>query len=400
MYILDNFQLNHITISDTEIKKILCDKLSIDINKAKNDINNALNIYSKRKQNCTDKIKNEWIMCIDKCNDVIKNYMKKELNSTIYVLKCLADSVISINKELTKNIEYKLSITEIDKLTGIWKDDNKYINIETIGNENNKNSRLIMGFGPSASGKTYWAQNIISIFNEIDSNFPKTFISIDGGLYRQSSEIYKLTIESAKSICAAGFLNLVLSGISILHHSLFKSNSIKKDIYNYLLNESKNIKISLYVPETLGDCGEGITDLRLKNCKKKYSPYIKITNDNKWIGLLIWQHRKGSDCNYQEKYNCVGCTESGKAREISEGKKYSNSAWGHSMKMGIIEVKTAPGGAYMIHNSGGKKTNNKYNKTIIQDISKTDSDEEIEDIFQNNQTKYNYLYSKTFDFKI
>mgnify|MGYP001616296616 CR=1 FL=1 len=47
-----------------------------------------------------------------------------------------------------------------------------------------------MGFGPSASGKSYWTKNIIKIFCKIYDNYPDTFISVDGGIYRETSKIY------------------------------------------------------------------------------------------------------------------------------------------------------------------------------------------------------------------
>ena len=100
----------------------------------------------------------------------------------------------------------------------------------------------------------------------------------------------------------------------------------------------------MYIPETLGFCG--------LSCEDKYSKYIKITNDKRWIGLLIWQHRYANECNYSEKYKCKGCTESGEKRQIKEGKKYENDQWESSMNNGGAEFMKAPGGTFKIHNSG------------------------------------------------
>ncbi len=398
MYNLDNFIIydTNNKYSDKQIKDYLINKLNIDENKAKNDIENSLKIFNNRLKKCNLEKKQEWIYCSDSCESVFSKYIGIEIKSSIFILKCIADSIITLKNN---NINIKFSInTELENFKGIWKEDSKYFEIIEIGNEKNDNkSRLIMGFGPSASGKTYWAEKIIELFSKLDKKFPKTFISIDGGLYRQSSFFYKLAVESAIKICASGFLNLVLSSISLSKESLFKANKIKKCIQIFLLKESEKINISLYVPETLGDCGQDVTDLRIKICTNKYLPWLNITKDNdSWIGLLIWQHKKGSECNLPDKFKCKGCFESGKEREIYEGKKYGSSTWVHSMRMGKLETFRAPGGSFIIHNSGGLKSENQFNKTIIQDFSKTVSDDTI-NIFNKYESKYNYLYSISYN---
>ncbi len=405
MYNLDDIQfIMNDKYSDDEIKKYLLMKQDLDLNVINKELKKTLKIFLNRIYNCDNKKKNEWIMCKNECEDSLKVYFKKEIYSTIYILKCLVNSIITVNKKNTIKLKIKINTDNLENLKGLWDNDNKYlkiIDICGINNDNDSPSRLIMGFGPSASGKTYWAENIINLFYSLDNNFPQSFISVDGGIYRQSSEIYKLSVETAEKVCSAGFLNLVLSSISIINKSLFDAGIIKKMIYKYLLIESKTIKISLYVPETLGDCGEGLSDLRIKNCEKKYEPYLKITDDYyNWIGLLIWQHKHAINCDLPHNFKCVGCTESGQSREIVEGKKYSNSAWEHSIKLGKNEVLKAPGGSYMIHNSGGKKYKNKYNKSLLQDFSKNTITDELIDIFSLNQNKYNYLYSISYNIKV
>jgi Cdc6-like AAA superfamily ATPase len=244
-----------------------------------------------------------------------------------------------------------------------------------------------MGLGPSASGKTYWAKNVIELLNTSIDNFPSTFFTIDGGDYRALSQVYQIIIESAKKKGLGGIDNLVLAGISMTKKNIFDSNIIKKDIITYL--ETSQLKISLYVPETLGDCGR----LRPKSCDPKINEYVKLTNDNDWVALMIYQHKTAEECPYDLKFQCTGTTSSGKSRETDEGKKYSNTAYEHSISQGLREITKAPNLKFIIHNSGGKKYNNEFNKSIITDLStKTPFDSnKIQDI----ESKFHCIYNKS-----
>lgn len=308
----------------------------------------------------------KWMNCKDKCYTEISKLVKHEIESTAYIIRAISNSLLTINPES----KIWFNVTNVKYLTGIWESDKDKIDI-TIGTEppvvgerlnsvpivdalgpNPIKSRLIMGFGPSASGKTYWAKSIIEILSGMENSFPKDFITIDGGVYRESSAIYQTVIIIVKKTNDSGVKNLVSAGVSLLYSvTLFNSDIIKKTITTYLQLQSNKIPISLYVPETLGSCGYG----GLINCYAKYKKFIDITKDeSSWIGLLIWQHKTGLECNYIDEYKCVGCTESGKQREKKEGKKYSNSAWEHSYNQGLKEMMKAPGYKYNIHNSGGK----------------------------------------------
>jgi len=365
------------------IKERLIQKLNIDFSKAKNEIKKVVE-KEKKNEHC-----DHWIYCKNKCEKIVRYYMKKEIESTAYFLKVISESIINIyekdNNEVVKNgLSFTLN-TSIDKITGKWEDD--YIHFDlNYDNHSEPTNRLIMGFGPSASGKTFWATTIIKLLSSIDDSFPKIFISIDGGLYRESSLVYSVTRDVAIESCYAGFSNLVLAGISLTRSSLFKSDSIKSQIINYLSHcKTKGVYFSLYVPETLGDCG-GLANIRIKKCKNKYKPYIELVNDIKWIGLMIWQHKFGKDCNKPIGYKCTGTTESGTSREKKEGKKYSNSAWFHSMKLGIKHLKKAKGGRYMIHNSGQKN-----NLSILSDYTPTQK-ETSKKIFEEKSSRYGYSY--------
>ena len=69
-------------------------------------------------------------------------------------------------------------------------------------------------------------------------------------------------------------------------------------------------------------------------------------------------------------YQCIGCTASGLTRQTDEGKKYSNVAYEHSITQGYVEIRNSPNLKFVIHNSGGKKTNNSLNKSVLIELSK------------------------------
>ena len=341
----------------------------------------------------------KWVVCKATCYNIASKAINNEMSSTAYMLRVLSNSLISNNKadqKLYISYENKAEVGEPGNLlTGNWEYDSKYFTIKKIGRGNNKSSRLIMGFGPSASGKTYWARNIINLLNNNIESFPSTFFTIDGGDYRSLSYIYQIIIESAKKNGLGGVDNLVLAGISVTSKNIFDSNIIKKQIIQYLSLSQKQdptLFISLYVPETLGDCGR----MRPKSCNKKIKGYMNLTNDNDWVGLMIYQHKTSEECPYDLEYQCTGTTSSGKTRESVEGKKYSNSSFQHSMNQGLKEASTAPNLRFIIHNSGGKKYMNQINKSIFMDMSVTSpfnsgNIQEIEDEYSCTYTKINNI---------
>jgi hypothetical protein len=297
-----------------------------------------------------------WRTCTNECATAAETAFKTELESTAYFLRVLAGTTIG-----SRGIVVIYSNPSAIPLTGKWASDMNLFKIKPF----NKKGRLIMGFGPSASGKTFWAKNLIDIMRISDTKFPDTFISIDGGLYRELSTVYQTIVEHAKQTNIGGFTNLVLAGISITQSSLFSSSKLKKNMIVYLTAQPVNTNISLYVPETLGDCGK----YRTYSCRSKIQPYVNITGDDKWIGSMIYQHKTGNECTYDFPYKCTGSTESGQLREMGEGKQYSSAAFEHSYAQGIIEMNKAPGARFIIHNSGGRKHNSVVNRSIITDNS-------------------------------
>jgi Cdc6-like AAA superfamily ATPase len=369
-----------------ELQSLLLARMGLGgIEKVKAKVEEAILSVQKFTSPCNSK---DWKSCSSNCRTILSKLIMTELTSTPYMIRALSASILWANSKkggippvtFTWNRD---GTNQSTFLTGTWEDDKKKITMNF--NNPNTSSRLIMGFGPSASGKTYWAQTLINLFSKVP-NFPQTFISIDGGIYRESSMIYQLIIDTLSRTCMAGFTNLVNAGIG---ESLFTSQIVKDAMMLFL---KKSNTISLYVPETLGSCGWG--KMVTKNCRSIYEEYITLTGDTNWIGLLIWQHQTGADCTYEETRTCKGCKESGEEREMKEGKKYSSSAYTHSLykswkhmtgKRSVpftppTNVKElddkgmgAPGGQFMIHNTGGKITNGILNQSTILDYSEADN---------------------------
>jgi hypothetical protein len=360
----------------------------------------------------------KWKDCVEDCYTICHEYVKKEVQSTAYMLRILSASVLGDTKNYKVCFHIKHDIVHFKSIiTGKWYDDTKkpdknlpdkntiqdkevfQIQIckisedrKTILSENKPtNGRFILGAGPSASGKTYNAGLIIEMMKMVDSTFPTFFMTIDGGTYRENSVIYQSIVYAVKTKNQYPGLNNLMSA-SILDkvhgvQSIFETDSIKKVVNDYLLEHTDRTNdkliVSLYVPDTLTYCG-----LFKVDCMKKLNKYIEITGDNNWIGLMIYQHKTGGDgCPFQKTYKCVGCTESGKKREKTEGKKYSSSAWNMSYEHGLQTIKKAPNYRIVFHNGGQRET-----PSVFEDLSEPripyGTNEDIQKFFNKKNIIY------------
>ena len=388
---IDNYLINVKINSNTNI-------LEIDIkNKLKEKLfenKSNLNIMSKITLIISKlQPKQTWVDCKKDCFDILLPLINKEINSTAYILRVLTESVIPETVENKPKVPFEFTGT-LNDITGLWANDSQYFKLH-FGESSTKKTRLILGLGPSASGKTYCAESIIKLLSKTDNSFPTEFMTVDGGTYRKYSLIYQLIVLLLKNYNYLGLTNLVSASVFSTLKSLFNSNYIKKLIIKYLKLQPP---ISLYVPETLGDCGQ-YRDIKTlapinNSCYLKYKDFIDITGDKNWIAFLIWQHKTGIDCIYPDKYKCMGCTESGKLREIDEGKKYSNSAWSHSFIEGKKVLMNAPGGRYEIHSSGGKKINGIPCKNTIIDYSTIPLYNKNPELFNTNLNEFNFKINK------
>ena len=279
----------------------------------------------------------EYFKSCKNCYDVLHDLIMLETESTAYMIRAIKHSIITIKDKTTIDIDIDPTITV--NLTGKWNNDL----VKFLITDMNSTKRLIIGYGPSASGKTYCASTIIKILSNIDGKtIPTSFMSIDGGPCRETSIFYNFIVKCALHLKLDGITNLdkntIATKLGIGRKSLFPK--VKKVIQDFLQNKH----ISLYIPTT--------SSINKKNLNK----YISITNDNNWIALLIWQHKTDSSCIYNKDpfLKCKGCYNSGIDREKDEGKIYDRTQkqWGKSMDIGTLQIKIAPGGGYSIHNSG------------------------------------------------
>jgi hypothetical protein len=323
---------------------------------AKTSVDEVVDKLDKKKKTKKEGI---WAYCKGSCVDKLKSLIKREIHSTAYMLRFLSNSTIDIT-DGQHPLKFSYNNPNNKPITGEWENDKELFDLTPL-DLTNGNARFIAGLGPSAAGKTYWAKNIITLLGQAEGNFPKSFLSIDGGATREFSVVYQDIIKAlGQHPKIAGLNNLVSAGWDPIHTSLFKAGKIKKSVIKYLQEQKQKhgrSLVSLYVPETLGS--------PMEKSHKKISKFVDITNDLKWIGLYIWQHRTAAECTFPDNLKCISTTASGKSRELTEGKKYSSKAYNFSKKHGIAEIKKAPGARIDIHNSGGKKLNGVFNKSTV-----------------------------------
>ena len=332
-------------------------------------------------KNCFEKTK--WISCPNSNVKEIKGLLDLEINSTIYNLRillgsflhcpsvkngaikkyeefprCTFDKISSleINKYKIHSsyhptyfkpyIKFKIKDGDIPMLTGIWSNDQAVINLHIYEGQPNANGqskrtgRLVMAFGPSAAGKSTIGANFIKALGGL----PESYMTVDGGEYRKLSVMYQ-TIVNVLSQKKIAFSNM--------HGDLFDAGALKNKMIEYLKTQKDTI-LNLYVPDTITKCARSLSFTRSlsRTCQPIYQPYIDITGDKSHVALYIWQHLRGADCTYDATHKCVGCYESGKVRQEIEGKQYESGSYSWAEWYGKKEVARAPGGGYIIHNSG------------------------------------------------
>lgn len=326
------------------------------------DTIDKLKIFEIKDKKCfTEKDLNQpqWIKCSDECFNVINHLIKSEIHSTAFMLRLITNSLLTNNPK--NRIKFKFNGNIDTDLTGLWKADKDKFELLPLQLEKT-DPRLIMCYGPSAAGKTFNAKKVIELIRIGDFMFPEAFVAIDGGIAREMSAIYQMVVNKIHSVDnqMSGFSNLVSAGLSF-SKSLFSSEP-KKRLQEFLKEQcEKKAYISLYIPTTATSELTGAASLKKAEKISKW----KGLEDKFWVGLMIYQHRTHAECPFKHEFKCMGCTESGRKREIGEGKEYSNSAFQMAYDHGEYCIKYAPGGRIKIHNSGGFKHNGKFTTSIV-----------------------------------
>ena len=112
-----------------------------------------------------------WKKCIGSCSKILQHWIHLETKTTAFFLRVLYNCLIG-NKSNAR--------IEIQNPTGLIDDDIHSMKLHIKDNK----SRLIFGFGPSASGKTFLVNEILSILKKKDKKFKKIIINIDVGIIR------------------------------------------------------------------------------------------------------------------------------------------------------------------------------------------------------------------------
>ena len=304
-----------------------------------------LDIFSRQKNELNKK--NEWKLCQADCKKLLKRIFQKETNSTPFMIRLIYNSIIY--KQETYELKFHF-LGKNEDLTGFWNNDKNFFEIRIYKKQKDKTScekypRLIMAYGPSGSGKSFWAKQMIKYFygcNMWGSKKPHIFLSIDGGLARDLSTTYKLVVLE-NNLSGIFFRNLISSAKlpDVIYDSIFPSSKIKKQLVNYLQNQTA--KIGIYIPSTTSGIANWV-------------------NDDKWIGLYIYQHRTKKECIFRDEFfkgqrldffhKCSGTVSSGKARELEEGKRFSTNNYLVSKQKGKDNVRKSPFCRLFLHNSG------------------------------------------------
>ena len=134
--------------------------------------------------------KKMWPSCADECYTVCKNEVERELGSTAFMLRILTNSFISGTEIVQGRITFNF-LGDINKpmeqiLTGQWANDSQYFQMNF---PSKLPGRLIMGLGPSSSGKTRNAKLIIKLMAKLEPNYP-SFFSLSTVAYFENCRLF------------------------------------------------------------------------------------------------------------------------------------------------------------------------------------------------------------------
>jgi len=161
----------------------------------------------------------------------------------------------------------------------------------------------IFVLGPSAAGKTHRTKaNLSQVLQANNLPGDLSFVSIDGGLMRDTSEWW----EYAKGLRLRE--KTTIKGFSDLFKGYFQMHirAFKRKLFKSLLERGVNMVIPETAASIVGDrCGG----------------YLRSLRAAKYTIVMTAVHASRARCN-----------KNGKMREVEEGKKYSNFSWIYAMR--------------------------------------------------------------------
>ena len=326
-------------------------------------------------QLCNNNCNNKWIMCDGDCKKNISNFLKTELDSTLYYIMTLANSYINLSNA---DDSIKFICSNHTNLTGNWENDLAEIFIKFDSMPQTGKRQLVMAYGPSASGKTFTGIQMLTLLKNLNTNFPNMFLFVDGGIMRETSFIYQIFKWAALKQNVYGVKNLVCAGADLfcIPNNIFNSGKIKNKLKKFIENQVHNGTTNyfgLYIPETAA--GPSID-----NAPKKFKSWIDLLKIQTFTGILIYQHQFPHHCPLNPTFKCESTHVSGTIRQFSEGKKFTSSTWDGAMKNGLADLKTDECvSKWILHNSGSGKR-----QSVLLSNQKINEDQTVGNWFQNS----------------
>lgn len=372
-------------------------------------------------ENIKESKSGEWgSLLSDQGSEIFKDIKTKllecDVEKTIYNLLSLKASILDSNGKNVKNLKIFINAS----LEGTWEEDKNKITLlalktnpfgepgsATTSEQNPfklKSPRLnllLLGFGPSAAGKSYMIENLIPHLRKavsVKKLLPSEFtISVDGEIFRENSIFYTYILLLANLLGKIGYADTDKSGVSLMKKgtnlvrtlsmkkttaniSLLNTTDLKKKFKDYLCNDggpNKSIfngNYNIYLPDTLSSSSEFKLGIWTNLNKNKQG----LQNSSFVIPMLIFQclnEKNPPTCKY-----CKGTYKSGTERSKLSGKKYDPRSYNKSMTNAITALKdeylkSKSLVRVIIHNSGGKKDDdqNFYKSTLFTDSTELSS---------------------------
>lgn len=269
----------------------------------------------------------KWTILSTRDEWILHDLWQIERRSTIFWLNLLGASVIS-PRNIQHNPPYTLKWTGSDSPTGVWQYEDirgDVIGISLTVSQDQQPASFVLASGPSASGKTFFAQKIV---NEI---IKRPMVNADGSLSRAHSLIYQATknvmgsIRNMNVTAKNSVLKILIKSFGL---GEFDSDKIKNQFKTFLETQLKSTGgINIYIPDTLSssESSRFVDQLRILS---------RADPDNSYQ-IMIFQHLTPEQCLFRGSYQCVGTEPSGKARQRQQSKIYSPLGYWSSMARSI-----------------------------------------------------------------